>query len=137
MAKITLTGSCLCQAVTFEVRGEPVSFYHCHCRRCRKATGTGHSSNIICKAEGIKWLSGEERVNRYKLAEAKRFASWFCRECGSALPRYDASMNTVVIPAGSLDCEPPIEAEARIFWGSRANWSCSNRELPQFDEYPG
>lgn len=43
----TLMGSCLCGSVEYEVTGEAQRFYHCHCQRCRKATGKGHASNLL------------------------------------------------------------------------------------------
>ena len=43
----------------------------------------------------------------------------------------------VMIPAGSLDDEPSIEPEARIFMGSAAHWACKGDSLPAFDEGTG
>ena len=44
--------------------------------------------------------------------------------------------DVVIIPAGSLDDEPPIRPQARIFQASRANWSCTAGDaLPTFPEY--
>jgi hypothetical protein len=60
MSQTTLKGSCLCGAVKYEVTGEPRRFYHCHCSRCRKATGTGHASNLFLQPGALKWLSGEQ-----------------------------------------------------------------------------
>jgi hypothetical protein len=42
----------------------------------------------------------------------------------------------VMIPMGSLDDDPGIEPQARIFQNSRAAWSCSGRALPGFDTMP-
>jgi hypothetical protein len=42
----------------------------------------------------------------------------------------------VVIPAGSLDTEAPMKPQGRIFYGSRAGWSCGGDALPAFDELP-
>ena len=47
MSQVTLKGSCLCGAVRYEVSGDLQRFYHCHCKRCRKSTGTGHASNLM------------------------------------------------------------------------------------------
>jgi hypothetical protein len=44
-------------------------------------------------------------------------------------------MKLVVLPAGSLDDELPIKPQARIFWGSRTDWSCGNAEIQQYEEY--
>jgi hypothetical protein len=41
MSEQTLSGSCLCGALHYSLTGEPVRFMHCHCSRCRKASGTG------------------------------------------------------------------------------------------------
>ena len=81
-------GSCLCGAVQYEISGEAARFYHCHCRRCRKATGTGHASNLMIKPEHISWLKGEELIASYKVPEAERFTNRFCSQCGSSMPRF-------------------------------------------------
>ena len=135
MTLTTLRGSCLCGAVKYEVSGEPRRFYHCHCSRCRKATGTGHASNMFVQPGVLKWLQGEELVRSFKVPEAKRFTNSFCSTCGSRLPRQARDSDVVVIPGGSLDDEPPIKPQARIFCGSRANWSCTGDELPAYPEY--
>jgi hypothetical protein len=84
MAQVTLTGRCLCGTVKYEVTGEPARFLHCHCARCRKATGT----------------------------------------------------DSVLVPAGSLDVEPPIKPQARIFTAWRSSWSCVGDGLEAFPEFP-
>jgi len=135
MTATTLRGSCLCGAVKYEARGEPRRFYHCHCSRCRKATGTGHASNLFLQPGALAWLAGEERIRAYKVPEAKRFTNTFCVACGGRLPRQAAGTDIVLIPAGSLDDDAPIAPQARIFYGSRARWSCGGDGLPAFEEY--
>ena len=79
-------GSCLCGSVRFELLGKINGFYFCHCMRCRRSTGSAHSSNIFTDPENIRWLSGQELIKRYELPEAERFAKQFCIECGSPSP---------------------------------------------------
>ena len=64
MSNITLAGSCLCGAVRYEATGEETRFYHCHCSRCRKATGTGHASNLFLQGS-LEWLAGENLLTSY------------------------------------------------------------------------
>jgi hypothetical protein len=52
------------------------------------------------------------------------------------LPRDVAAAGFVFIPAGTLDTEPNIRPQARIFQDSRASWSCSAEEIPAFPDYP-
>ena len=134
--QVTVNGSCLCGSVKYEATGELQSFYYCHCQRCRKATGTGHASNIrVAPQTSVNWCEGEEFLARYKVPEAERFFNCFCTKCGSAMPRVVPELDAVVIPAGTLDCDLPLKPQARIFWDSRVEWSCDSGELPTYTEY--
>jgi len=131
-----LAGSCLCGSVAYRVRSPFRQFAHCHCERCRKATGTGHATNLYVDRPNFEWVRGEELTARFDLASAKSFATTFCRNCGSPLPHHTRSGRTMVIPAGSLDEEPSVSPQARIFWESRASWACSTDDVPRFTAYP-
>ena len=136
MDQCTLGGSCLCGAVKFEVTGEPRRFYRCHCSRCRKVTGTGHAVNLFLQPASLRWLKGQEHVAEFKVPEAKRFANSFCVTCGARLPRQAVDSDVVMIPAGSLDDDAPLQPQADIFVGSRASWSCTSEQVPAYPEYP-
>jgi len=137
MTQATLTGRCLCGAVQYEINGEAERFYYCHCSRCRKLTGSGFASNLLVSpVDCLRWIKGEDKLKRYKVPEAERFYNLFCSECGSPMPRVVEVLNGVLIPAGSLNEEPPIAPSARIFWESRAEWTCPDESLPVFAEYP-
>ncbi len=136
MSDIQLSGSCLCGSVAYEIRGELRQFNHCHCERCRKATGTGHATNIVMIPAVVEWTAGESLLSDYKLPEAKRFATVFCSVCGSLMPRVAPDNSIAVIPAGTLDDDPGIRPERRIFQDSRSAWSCPADDLPGFDQYP-
>lgn len=135
MNESAIRGSCLCGTVTFEVDPPFAKMVHCHCSRCRKGTGTGHATNLLAPPGQLRWLSGEDLIARYELPTAKRFGKWFCSRCGSPLPRLTRDGNALVVPAGSLDEVPPLVPTDRIFWASRAPWSCSDA-LPTHDEAP-
>ena len=137
MGETTFSGSCLCGSVAYEIKGEVWRFYHCHCERCRKASGTGHATNLIIRNPvAVSWTAGESLLVHYKLPEARFFSTHFCKVCGSPMPRVPPDNSYAVIPAGSLDHDPGLRPEARIFGGSRAVWSCDAADIPTFDEYP-
>ncbi|MCP5090408.1 MAG: GFA family protein [Gammaproteobacteria bacterium] len=137
MSDLNLKGSCLCGAVSYEISGEPGQFWHCHCSRCRKATGTGHATNILMKPESVNWSQGNDLLTYYKVPDAKRFATVFCRVCGSLMPRVAPDMSIAVIPAGTLDNDPGMRPQGRIFQDSKAPWSCDSGDLACHDTYPG
>src|SRR4051812_4138034 len=101
MNEPSIHGGCLCGTGAFEVTPPFKKMIHCHCSRCRKGTGTGHSTNLTTSPDQLKWLKGEGSIKRFDLPSAKNFSKWFCSECGSPLPRLSRKGTMVVIPAGS------------------------------------
>lgn len=110
--------------------------FHCYCSRCRKSTGTGHASNVILNPDAAAWTAGEDLLSSYKVVDAKRYRTVFCKTCGSPMPRVAPDLSIAVIPAGTLDSSPEISPTARIFYGSKENWACDTAELPTWEEYP-
>ncbi|NOQ36045.1 MAG: aldehyde-activating protein [Methylococcaceae bacterium] len=131
-----IKGSCLCGKVTYKVTEAFEQFHFCHCTRCQKATGTAHAAILFTKPEALTWLSGEELIKQFKLADAQFFAKSFCSECGSTVPKIIRDGQMLMVPAGSLDESPEIEPQDHIFWKDRACWYDASLEAPRFEEYP-
>ena len=136
MPSSLIQGSCLCGSVKYEIEGDPLVFNHCYCSRCRKASGTGHASNIILRTPvRVDCTSGEELLGEFKVPDAERFRNVFCTRCGSPLPRQSPDKSFAVIPGGSLDSDSPIQPTDRIMWDSRVDWSCDDRDIPTWSKY--
>ena len=78
----------------------------------------------------------EDEVLTYKLPEAERFGSAFCRTCGSPVARRASGAPVVNIPAGGLDDDPGARPGAHIYVASKAPWFELTDELPRFEETP-
>ena len=123
MADQVLRGSCLCKAVRYEVWPPFLRFTHCYCSRCRKATGSVRATNIAVNPDQFRWISGEELISRYDLPEARSFATAICTSCNCPVPRPSRDRERVIVPAGTLDEEPPGQPSAHRQWGSRVGWA--------------
>jgi hypothetical protein len=132
----SIKGSCLCGGIEFEVTGTPRGATHCHCSRCRKSRGTGHATNLIVALDALHFLKGEELLSKYRVPEAKFFAHWFCKECGSTLPRHDEARGFAVVPMGSFDEDPGVRPERHIHVASKMPWDLITDDLPQFEAAP-
>ena len=76
------TGHCLCGAVTYTIRGEPVGMGQCHCKDCQRASGTGHMSIARFKREDVV-ISGQT-TSYASVAESGNINTLhFCPVCGS------------------------------------------------------
>ncbi|WP_241687949.1 GFA family protein [Ancylomarina salipaludis] len=129
------TGSCLCGKISFEIDGDFESFFLCHCEYCRKDTGSAHAANLFSSTARLKWLSGENQVKTFQYKSTRHFKS-FCPNCGSALPNIQIDGKHLVVPAGCLETDVPIQAQAHVFLKSKANWDTNLENLPKFDQFP-
>ena len=129
-------GSCLCGTVRYEIVGSFESFFLCHCKYCRKDTGSAHASNLFSPTAELKWISGQNKVATYNLPSTKHVKS-FCSNCGSALPNIQNGGKLLVVPAGSLDEKISITPTAHIFFASKANWEQDLEDVPIIDGPPG
>lgn len=105
------TGSCLCGAVKYEVKGPLRDVIACHCEQCRKQTGNYMSATAakdgdlrLLENRGLKWFRSS--------ATAKR---GFCGECGSVLFWKGDGRDYTAIAAGSLDGKTGLTLEGHIF----------------------
>ena len=135
MSSEPIAGSCLCGAIKFEVKPPFAAFRYCHCGRCQKASGSAHAANMLVPEAQFRWLAGESLVKRFDMPGAKRFAVWFCPQCGTRMPHKIKTTENMLIPAGVLDGDPGMRPENSIFWKSKAAWYVAPQEMPKFDEY--
>lgn len=129
-------GACLCGAVAFEISGAFEAFFLCHCRRCRKDTGSAHAANLFSSTATIAWLSGQDKIRTYRVPGTRHEKS-FCTECGAAVPTLQADGALLVVPAGSLDSPVEIRPTAHICCASRAEWDTELGAVPTLDGLPG
>jgi len=132
-----IKGSCLCGAVRFEVGGPLCDFVFDHCSRCRKATGSAFSPEIMCAAADFRWVSGELLVKTWIAPVREKPPGYrrdFCAICGSMVPSVLGAR--VCLPAGALDDDPGIRPERHIFVGYKAPWFEITDAAPQFHRHP-
>ncbi len=132
-----MRGSCLCGAVRYEISQPPEWSHHCHCSRCRKATGATFASNLFVPLDALRFVEGEAHVRSFKPPEAERFTHAFCEICGGTLPFPNPARGRFVVPMGSLDDDPGIRPQAHIFVSSRAPWDEITDALPQHPDALG
>jgi hypothetical protein len=108
------TGGCLCGAVRYSVRGEPVRVGRCHCTDCRKESGSAFSVYGQWPIEAFE-LSGE--ISSYD-------GRGFCPRCGSRLLNPAEPGDTLIeIRIGSLDDAPfELKPEHEIWVKRRESW---------------
>ena len=136
MNDLDLHGSCLCGAVSYEISGNARLFWHCHCSRCRKASGTGHGSHMIV-AEADFTFSGEIKFFDKPADSGNRVSRGFCPHCGSALYSTNSGMpGLVFVRASSLDDPEHFKPQMVVYTDRAASWDVMDTRLPGFARMP-
>src|SRR5690349_10043937 len=122
MSDMVRTGGCLCGAVRYEVVGEPFKSGICHCRDCKKVTG----SSFLAYAD---WtpdkFSHTGNVGTYN-------GRSFCPACGSRV--FSLSEDQCEIYLGTLDDAPSeISPQVEGWTIRREYWLPALAALPQYE----
>lgn len=129
-----MRGTCLCEAVSFEIIGTVPKLYQCHCSLCRKQGGSVSNTATIVAAGNFRWLSGQERISSY--IKPTGFRSDFCAICGSTLPNPLRSTPYVWVPSGLFDGSENLEIAVHVHLGSRASWDTAALTGTQYEDAP-
>jgi hypothetical protein len=131
----SLTGSCLCGRVRYRVDEIAGPYVYCHCRSCRKASGSAFAANLPVPADAFTILEGQAQIRHFESSPGKR--RHFCGHCGSPLyATVSARPDTVRVRLGTVDTtlsEPPA---AHIFTSEKAPWHTIDDSARRFGGWP-
>ena len=128
-------GSCLCGQVRYRIDSELSEYGYCHCRSCRKASGTAYAANAGVDRRHFTLFDPAGLLREYESSPGKFRA--FCGNCGSPLFAYLAkSRDLIRLRLGTLDTPFTKEARARFFVADKAPWHKIHGDLPQFEQWP-
>jgi hypothetical protein len=128
------TGSCLCEKVKYEIRGEIGRGVFCHCSRCRKANGSVVAFNAPVASDNFVVTAGENYLKSFDTPVVSRF---FCSECGSQIMSRRAGAPEVIrLRLGTLDVPPTNGPVAHIYVDSKIDWFEIHDDAQQFSGPP-
>ena len=123
----THTGSCLCGAVRYEVRGPLRDVVLCHCGMCRKTHGhvgaysaASRDALAILESRGLRWYRSSSSARR-----------GFCAECGGTLFWEGDGRDTVSIAAGTLDAPTGLATVVQIYVDDAGDYYPIDPSLPR------
>lgn len=129
-------GGCLCGAVRYEVRAEPVMAGFCHCLSCRKLSGSGHAFHAMVPEDALK-VAGETRGFAWTADSGNTVTTSFCQQCGSPLfGRSSGFPGTVTFRVASLDDPSAVAPQMTVFSKRLLGWDHLDSSLPAFPGMP-
>ncbi|MCU1716277.1 GFA family protein [Pseudomonas sp. 5P_3.1_Bac2] len=115
------SGSCLCQAVCYQIATPIAAGIHCHCQQCRKAHGAAFASYVNVRREHFVWSQGEQWLRRYQSSPG--VTRTFCGQCGSTLLWLgEQRPNWLSVALATLDTPLDTMTWQHIHLDSKAPW---------------
>ena len=115
-------GGCLCGAVRYVLKAEPVTTAVCHCTHCQRQSGGVFSTNLVVP-EAAYVQTGETKI--YDDNGDSGLSVWrhFCPDCGSPLISRIALMpGVVMVKAGTLDDLSGVTPDIEVYTDHAAGW---------------
>ena len=132
---MTYTGGCLCGNVRYELNRKFLNAMHCHCSMCQRIHGGAYSTHLVFRPEQLVWLSGRKTLVAYESSPGAYRE--FCPKCGSQLLIHGQSGDdSLSIPAGTLDGDPPITELGHMFTADRLSWATPDAGIAEYPAWP-
>ena len=131
------SGGCLCGAVRYEARGEPISQGYCFCTDCRKASGSVLIPFLFFSATSVRF-SGETRHSIAKSLRGGDAVRNHCASCsGLVFGGIVGRDREHSIYAGSLDEPALFHPTVALFLRDKPHWVPMPAGLTVFETMPG
>ena len=123
------TGSCLCGGVRFEVSGDLPDVQACHCRSCRKASGTAFVAVLHIAKADLRFTAGTDLLSAFESSPGKERV--FCKVCGSPILSLAAVLpDRVRLRAGTVDGDLGVKIASHAFTGQAVDWCAVADDAP-------
>ncbi|MEX3008694.1 GFA family protein [Hoeflea sp. TYP-13] len=125
----TLTGGCACGAVRYETPGDWEFSFQCHCRKCQRATGTGHAPAFAVSRAETR-LHGPIKHYEHVADTGARTKTGFCPECGSPIvSSTERFPERIYLLAATLDDPTVFRPQFAVFESEAQPWDTVPPEL--------
>ena len=126
----SVTGACLCGAVSFRVTPPTLFCAHCHCSMCRRNHGASYVTWFGIARDRLAFEAGEDVLVRHRSSEHGTRS--FCGRCGSSLfCESTRQPDHVDVVLASLDGPIDRAPAMHVYFDSRADWTDVRDELPR------
>lgn len=112
-------GSCMCEAVRYEVSPPFTGIINCHCKQCQQLHGS-YNPLLITDKENFKFTAGGDNVTWYN--SSSHSERGFCKTCGSAMFKRDKAGPKIKISVGNLDNTSSLTSIKNVETGSAGNY---------------
>ena len=135
--KNSFAGGCLCGAVRYQARAEPLRTLACHCRFCQRFAGSALNVEVIFPKNSVSFTQGELRTFEHRSeGSGKLVYVHFCEQCGTTISlTFERFPDSRAILRGTLDDPNSVSVDAHIFTRTTQAGSVLPANMDCFEEH--
>jgi hypothetical protein len=131
-----LNGGCLCGSVRYTVCAPSKSVSLCHCRNCRKQSGSNRSMNWLLPIEALV-ITGDLSTYHDVGESGKPVLRQFCGRCGSPIRTLaEVLPGLAVLKAGTLDETSSVPPNYALYVIRAADWEKEGLGCATYERMP-
>ena len=132
-------GGCLCRAIRYRVKGNPLLAIVCHCTFCQRRTGSAFATNVLFEEENVELTGGELTTYEHRSDESNHLLRLnFCNRCGTTVMvtvEHRPGIRTITV--GTLDDPNWVKIERHIWTRSAQHWMVFPQNVDCFEKSRG
>jgi hypothetical protein len=126
------SGGCQCGHVRYELDGEVLALFVCHCRDCQVQSGSAFGMSLVVPGESFHLITGHLKTFEV-IADSRRVKTCaFCPECGVRI--YNTTGARKSIKAGTLDDTSRLRPDAHYWTKRKQDWVVLPQDVPCFED---
>ena len=123
-------GGCFCGAVRFRASGPPEWVAHCHCRDCRRATGSPLTTYAGYGRENVNFTSGQAKQRQ---SSPGTWRGW-CGDCGTPLfYRSERWPEEIHLFVATFEAPDSFQPQGHVYVREQLVWIHLSDSLPRFE----
>jgi hypothetical protein len=136
MSNAIIMGGCACAAIRYKITESPLIVHACHCRDCRRITGSAFVINLWIERKFVE-ASHMPKSFRLTAGSGKPHDVFFCEKCGAYLwsVYHAAPGDCLFVRAGTLDQPEKVAPDVHIFTRSKLPWLPLPKDVPAFESF--
>jgi hypothetical protein len=126
-----ITGGCLCGAVRYDIKGEPVRTRVCWCTVCQKLGAGSGTVNVMFNSADVH-IDGKLTTYTCTADSGTVMTRGFCPVCGTPMTsQAETRQHQIILRAGTLDDPEVARPDVTIWTAEAPSWACISAEHPK------
>jgi hypothetical protein len=119
---MSLEGGCLCGAIRYRIRDDPLTLYACHCTDCQRQSGSAFGLSMIVARADFEVVQGEVLALDLTTDDGRNRRPRLCGACGNRLYNESKVAEVVVVRGGTVDGAARLRPIGHIWTRSAQPW---------------